>query len=230
MAREGVSYEQVAAAADAMVASGQNPTIRKVREQFESGSPNTVHKHLKRWRAERPAMPAAAIALPDALVRAIKSEIEQAATRARAEIEDQLVSARTEADELSAAGERLEAEREGLIDQITALTTERDTLAGRADEQRAELDRLRAAVDAAQAERQAAAQNAAVLTARLEAVEARASAAEEREREARAEAKAAREETASLRGQLAARMEDLKLARQRLDTMHAPVEALGQGK
>lgn len=43
--REGITYEQVAATADAMVGQGLNPTIRSIRDAI-GGSPNTVHKHL----------------------------------------------------------------------------------------------------------------------------------------------------------------------------------------
>ena len=54
MARDGVTYEQVAQAADALVGSGQQPTIRAVREHLGRGSPNTVHRHLQAWRDARP--------------------------------------------------------------------------------------------------------------------------------------------------------------------------------
>ncbi|WP_343878783.1 DNA-binding protein, partial [Cupriavidus pauculus] len=50
MAREGITFEQVAAAADALVGEGQQPTIRAIRERLGTGSPNTVHKHLTAWR------------------------------------------------------------------------------------------------------------------------------------------------------------------------------------
>jgi len=42
MARAGVTFEQVAAAADALVGDGQQPTIRAIRERLGTGSPNTI--------------------------------------------------------------------------------------------------------------------------------------------------------------------------------------------
>ncbi|HIA1771049.1 TPA: DNA-binding protein, partial [Salmonella enterica] len=34
---------------------GQQPTIRAVRERLgDTGSPNTIHKHLAAWREARP--------------------------------------------------------------------------------------------------------------------------------------------------------------------------------
>ncbi|WP_221931826.1 DNA-binding protein [Klebsiella pneumoniae] len=51
MARQGITFEQVAAVADALAGEGQQPTIRAVREKLgDTGSPNTIHKHLTAWR------------------------------------------------------------------------------------------------------------------------------------------------------------------------------------
>jgi chromosome segregation ATPase len=134
MARQGITFEQVAAAADALVGAGQQPTIRAVRERLSTGSPNTIHKHLTAWRQARTVAAAAAPELPKALTAAIAAEIERAAARARAEIEAQLAQAQGEAAELAAAGEALEAERDALAEQVAELTRERDTLAGKAQQ------------------------------------------------------------------------------------------------
>jgi chromosome segregation ATPase len=139
MAREGITFEQVAAAADALVGEGQQPTIRAIRERLGTGSPNTVHKHLTAWREARPVAAAAAPELPQSLTAAIAAEIERAAAQARGEIEGRLVQAQAEAADLAAAGEVLEAERDALAEQVAELTRERDTLAGKAEQQVADL-------------------------------------------------------------------------------------------
>jgi len=132
MARAGITFEQVAAVADALAGEGQQPTIRAVRERLgDTGSPNTIHKHLSTWREARPVAAAAAQELPQALTAAIAAEIERAAAQARGEIEGRLVQAQAEAAELAAAGEALESERDELAEQVAVLTTERDTLAAR---------------------------------------------------------------------------------------------------
>ena len=152
MARQGITFEQVAAVADALAGEGQQPTIRAVRERLgDTGSPNTIHKHLAAWREARPVAAAAAPELPQALTAAIAAEIERAASRARGEIEGRLVQAQAEAAELAAAGEVLEGERDELAEQVAGLTTERDTLAGKAAQQaadlaEAEIERLREAL------------------------------------------------------------------------------------
>ena len=180
MAREGISFEQVAAAADALVGEGQQPTIRAIRERLGTGSPNTVHRHLAAWREARSAATAAAPELPLTLTAAIAAEIERAAAQARAEVEGRLVQALGEGAELAAAGEVIEAERDALSELVAELTRERDTLAGKAEQQATDL-----ADQAQRIEReQQAAESARVelATARLK-IEAQA----ERQREQAAE-------------------------------------------
>ncbi len=178
MARPGITFEQVAAVADALVGEGQQPTIRAVRERLgDTGSPNTIHKHLTAWREACPVAAASAPELPQALTAAIAAEIERAVSQARSEIEGRLVQAQAEGAELAAAGEALETERDALAEQVAALTRERDTLTGKA------------------------AQQAAVLAAKLEMC----AAAAQETRQAQAERDDAREQAARLAGQLEAR-------------------------
>jgi len=139
MARDGITFEQVAAAAEALVGEGQQPTIRAMRERLGGGSPNTIHKHLTAWREARPVAAAAAPGLPQTLTAAIAAEIERAAAKARAEIEGRLLQAQAEAAELAAAGDAIEAERDALADQVAKLTRERDVLTGKAEQQAADL-------------------------------------------------------------------------------------------
>ena len=141
MARTGITFEQVAAVADALAGEGHQPSIRAVREKLgDTGSPNTIHKHLTAWREARPAATvAAAPELPKALATAIAVEIERDAAAARGEIEGRLVQTQAEAAELAAAGDALETEREALAELVVALTSERDTLAGKAEQQAADL-------------------------------------------------------------------------------------------
>jgi len=139
MAREGITFEQVAAAADALVGASQQPTIRAIRERLSTGSPNTIHKHLSAWRETRPVAVVYAPELPQALAAAIATEIERAGAQARAEIEGRLVQAQTEAADLAAAGEAMEAERDTLAEQVATLTSERDKLAGKAAQQAADM-------------------------------------------------------------------------------------------
>lgn len=138
MGREGIGLEQVAAAADALVGEGQQPSIRAVRERLGTGSMNTIQKHLSAWRASRPSV-APVHELPPALSAAIAAEIERAAARVRADYEARLQAAQGEAAELATAGEMIEGERDAMVEQVARLTRERDTLAGKAEQQAADL-------------------------------------------------------------------------------------------
>ena len=173
MARAGVSYEQVAAAADSLVGAGQQPTIRSVRERLgDTGSPNTIHKHLTAWRSARPVAPAAAPELPPALTAAFAQELSRAAAAVRGEIESRLVQAQAEATELAAAGEALEAERDSLIEQVAALTRERDVQAGVTAQQAADLGEAQRRVEREQEAAENARLDAAKTRLRLEALDA----------------------------------------------------------
>ncbi len=142
MARPGITFEQVAQAADALLAAGKNPTINAVREALGgTGSPNTVHRHLTAWRGARPQAQAAAHELPAELVNSFGKELAKAAASARAEIEAQLVQAQSEAAELSATGETLEAQLADIAEQLAGVATERDSATATAAERAAEIER-----------------------------------------------------------------------------------------
>lgn len=170
MARQGVTFEQVAACADALAGEGMQPTIRAVRERLgDKGSPNTIHRHLSAWRDSRPVMSGVAQDLPQALIAAISAEIDRASARSRAEIEERLVQSQAEATELASVGEALEGERDGLLDQLTALVSERDTLAGKAQQQASDLADVRQRVEREQQAAEAARVELATAKLKIEA-------------------------------------------------------------
>jgi colicin import membrane protein len=140
MSRPGITYDQVAHAADTLLAGGRNPTINGVRDALgDTGSPNTIHKHLTTWRSARPQSQAVARELPSKIIDAINAQIEQATASARAEVEGLLVQAMSEAADLAVAGAAMEIERDALAEQLAVLTTERDTIVGRAVQQLSDL-------------------------------------------------------------------------------------------
>ncbi len=142
MARIGISFEQVQAAADALVGAGKVATIAAVREALGTGSPNTIHAHLVKWRAARPVAQSVAHELPAQLVNAIGQEIAKAASLARSEIESVVVQAQAEAQELSALGDSLETQLADIIEQLTDTATERDAATATAAERSTEITRL----------------------------------------------------------------------------------------
>jgi DNA repair exonuclease SbcCD ATPase subunit len=63
--RKGITQEQVNAAADAIVAAGENPTVEKIRQALGTGSPNTVMRMLDTWRGTLAQRLQEVIKLPD---------------------------------------------------------------------------------------------------------------------------------------------------------------------
>lgn len=63
--RKGITQEQVNAAADALVAVGDKPTVEKIRQALGTGSPNTVTRMLDTWRGTLAQRLQEVIRLPD---------------------------------------------------------------------------------------------------------------------------------------------------------------------
>lgn len=142
MPRIGVSYDEVAAIADGMMAEEVCPTIKAVRERLGSGSCNTIHRHLSAWREARPQLAAAMPELPVSIINAFSREIDRAKSEARAGLEGQLVVSQAEAAELAATGESLETGLDKLTDELGEMSADRDVLKGKLQEQAGEIDRL----------------------------------------------------------------------------------------
>ncbi|RUL78775.1 DNA-binding protein [Dyella choica] len=62
---KGITQEQVNAAADALIAAGDKPTVEKIRQALGTGSPNTVTRMMDVWRGTLAQRLQEAIRLPD---------------------------------------------------------------------------------------------------------------------------------------------------------------------
>ena len=147
MARPGITYDEVIAAIDALLASGEDPTIQRIREHLGTVSPNTIHRHLVTWRASRPVEQRKAPELPAELQAALVKEIERQAAEARTDVERSLVSAQKEAATLAKAGEELEELNSTLEEQNEALAAEKERQAALANERHDEIEELKADLD-----------------------------------------------------------------------------------
>jgi len=92
--RAGVSQSDVSHAADALLRSGERPTIDKVRAKIGKGSPNTINPMLDTWwktlAARLDLGPAAFHRLPEVVAHVAEAlwmhATEEARTRVRAEL------------------------------------------------------------------------------------------------------------------------------------------------
>ena len=194
--RTGITFEQVAAVADAIAARGDRPTLRGVRAELGSGSMGTIQKHLAAWQGTRRQIVASAATLPTEIQRVILSEIEREVDAARAELEGELAATKGDRDTLADDNEaqsvlieqqaaqldESEATRQQQAGRIAQLETD---LAARADEIKRERDEAASARQSlAKAELRLEAlprieAEAERLRAALEAAQARATAAEQ---------------------------------------------------
>ncbi len=159
MARTAVTYEQVAAVANALYAQGnKEPGTKAIREELAkrtgpggtTGSPNTIQRHLNTWRVKDRPMDAAEVPqLPPQLAADIGRALNAAASVAREKVEERLAQVQAEFDDLVAVGEAAEGRIEELLQELAARTSERDSMAGQLAQRSDEVAELKASLAAA---------------------------------------------------------------------------------
>jgi chromosome segregation ATPase len=129
MSRQGVSYEQVAAIADGMVADGEKPTFRTVRSKLGKGSPNTIQRHLAKWQELRPQT-AVHHEVSQMLINSFRSEIDVAVARSSSTLLEEIGNLKEALADISKSAEQMEIDLEAEREQRCFVTKERDELGG----------------------------------------------------------------------------------------------------
>ena len=140
--RKGITQDQVNAAADALVAAREKPTVERIRAQLGTGSPNTVLRMLEVWRgalAQRLQDVMQLPEMPAEVGQAASTLWKQAIAHAEAFAKERLAS---ESDALAQAQAALANDRvhwiatlEGARAEIDAAVQARDQTQIRLDEQ-----------------------------------------------------------------------------------------------
>jgi hypothetical protein len=145
MARQGVAFDEVAAAAISLQNDGERVTIEAVRDFLGTGSPNAIQKHLIVWRASN-AKPAEApkADIPESVAAALGNWVQQFAEDSGAGDRDALAQSESDMEALLESGEQLEAERDDLLAQVARVTTARDQALATAAERGEDIERLTA--------------------------------------------------------------------------------------
>ena len=146
-----IEYEDVAAAADALVAEGQSPTIRRLRERLGTGSDTTIHRHLKAYRAAQAPAERPATVVPDEVIRSISAALDRHAAAQSAEMQQAATEARDEVDAIAETAERVEAERDEALERAEKAEAGQSEALARAEKAEAEVERLMGERDKAQA-------------------------------------------------------------------------------
>jgi len=136
MARAGVTYHDVAKAAEVIKNQRQEPTVDRVREQLGTGSKSTIAPLLKRWRSDN-GEAADVSGLPNDLVEVVKSlyervqqmgdhRIEQARDEFKAsndELRKELTEARNTIAQLTARQQDLNNQLSRVIEKKASKTS-----------------------------------------------------------------------------------------------------------
>lgn len=145
MGREAkITYEQVAAAADAMCAANVRPSSRSVRERLgNTGSMGTINRLLQEWKATQERHITQSLTLPPVLQRTILDFMAQELANAKAQLELAMSEQRQEMTDLALENERQGADIEERINADIALRAELATLQGRIAQTESELIQAR---------------------------------------------------------------------------------------
>jgi colicin import membrane protein len=144
------SFEAVSAAAEALLESGVQPSVRLVIERLGGGSPNSVTAHLRKWRDERPRIESRrSIVIDERIHTLIAEQIEKAAGEARAAADQERASAVADMELVATAGRALEEEVEQLRARVIELDQRTQHDAGVIETLRSDLEAEKSAADAA---------------------------------------------------------------------------------
>lgn len=133
MGRKGITYDQVANAAQAITARGTEPTISAIRVELNNeGSYSTISQHLNRWRSESAERVDTAALPPDVESAAMEAitkvwniahkHANKEVAAARQEAADDKAAMKKELDEARAEIAHLEEANRRLDDEITKAT------------------------------------------------------------------------------------------------------------
>jgi colicin import membrane protein len=103
--RTGVTFEEVAAAAAALLANNEKATLRAVRSYLGTGSMGTITQHLTKWNQGEKAEPTVET-LPNTIQNAILCEIGRATSAARFAAEEKLASVEVDRNLLAEENEK----------------------------------------------------------------------------------------------------------------------------
>ncbi len=154
MARAGVTYIQVAKAAEMLKQQALEPTVDRVREQLGTGSKSTIGPYLKKWKSGNLDKDSIS-GLPDELLKTVKSlherlqgeatlKVEEVTTNLNqsiSKLREELVSARSDIKELTSQNEQLTSQNQSLSKQLE--TTNIDNVAFELKQQQLEQETTR---------------------------------------------------------------------------------------
>lgn len=158
-----VTFEAVAAAAEALSDAGKKASVRNVKDALGGGSPNAILPHLQAWKAGRPGVRVADVALDGRIFTILSEQITTAVVDATKAAEARAGDLEADLEAVAEAGRLAETRAAELADDLAHCQADQQQQAGRLDALTAEMERLKldAATTVAEARADAARERAA---------------------------------------------------------------------
>lgn len=121
--RLGISYGQVATAAESIAAKGLRPTLRAIREVLGTGSMNTIQAHFHKWLATLPALPEEPVPHSSLTAQRLTSQLSQHNSAIQQLLESLNAQLTTERDALQSDCDALRARVAELEAALSKATT-----------------------------------------------------------------------------------------------------------
>lgn len=102
------TYENIANAAQQLIAQGKKPSVRSITEVLGGGSPNQILIHLREFSKNRPLAKISSIAVDDSIQSAVISQIEREIAKAAQENEDKMQELEADMQVIADTGVALE--------------------------------------------------------------------------------------------------------------------------
>lgn len=139
-----VTYETVAQACQALDAEGKRPSVRGIIAYLGGGSPNVVLDYQRQWKEGRPVVRAEEIQVDPRIGQIVADQISQAVTKARSDIEAQLIEAEQDAETVGKAGREAEEKAKALDAELEVAKGQLQTLSGQIDQLKADAEQVKA--------------------------------------------------------------------------------------
>ena len=131
MTRPGVTYFEVATAAQEIIASGLEPTIERIRAKLKTGSNSTIGTHLRVFRTKQDPMQQLATKekIPEELIGLLKGLWERVILQAEVKIDSIKSESTSELEKNKQIILQLQNDNAKLLQSETRFKNERDALA-----------------------------------------------------------------------------------------------------
>lgn len=141
MARIGITQQDVINAINQIKAAGDKVTQAAILK-ITGGSPNTVNKIVRALNESAPAVAPQSMQLPSELVDTLTAAINQAASKARTEVAEQIKELEDNNQSISDEADALQSRLDELEPQVATLQSEKDKAETLATERAAQVARL----------------------------------------------------------------------------------------